>query len=226
MNTCLLCEQPDETGGYLCPGCTKATVVRLECLPDLYDGLLPFLTPSAAVSQGRSGKGGPAPLPVVEEILDLRGPGGMVGVVENWLSAVLQERGVQQAAVALDVIQGNRAPAGTIEARLKVAVSGLQANMPWIAVSWPEAGTFAEEIHDLTKSVRSIIAPLDPTERGIRLGKCPAVDESGNICGAILTYRRGEAVVTCPWCTCAFPPATWAGLKEFIDHDEKVRSAA
>ncbi|MFE7791294.1 hypothetical protein [Streptomyces sp. NPDC057460] len=215
MNQCLLCEQPDETGGYLCPGCTKATVVRLECLPGLYDGLLPFLTPSTAVSQGRSGKGGPAPLPVREEILDLRGPGGMVGVVDDWLSAVRLERGMRQPV-----------PAGSVEGRLKAAVSGLLSNMPWIAVSWPSAGTFAEEIRDLTKSVRSIIAPLDPAERGIRLGKCPAVDESGNICGAILTYRRGETVVTCPWCTCAFPPATWAGLKEFIDHDEKAASDA
>ncbi|MFF3060889.1 hypothetical protein [Streptomyces sp. NPDC057909] len=215
MNTCLLCEQPDETGGYLCPGCTKATVVRLECLPGLYDGLLPFLAPSAAVSQGRSGKGGPAPLPVREEILDLRGPGGMVGVVEDWLSAVRLERRMRQLV-----------PAGSIEGRLKAAVSGLLANMPWIAVSWPSAGTFAEEIRELAKSVRSIIAPHDPAERGIRLGKCPAVDESGNICGAILTYRRGETVVTCPWCTCAFPPATWAGLKEFIDHDEKAASHA
>jgi hypothetical protein len=210
VNQCLLCDQSDETGGYLCPGCTKATVVRLECLPGLYDGLLPFLAPSAAVSQGRSGKGGPAPLPVREEILDLRGPGGMVGVVEDWLSAVRLERRMRHLA-----------PAGSVEGRLKAAVSGLLANMPWIAVSWPSAGTFAEEIRDLANSVRSIIAPLDPAERGIRLGKCPAVDESGNICGAILTYRRGETVVTCPWCTCAFPPATWAGLKEFIDHDEK-----
>ncbi|WP_326592801.1 hypothetical protein [Streptomyces brevispora] len=213
MGTCLLCETHDSAGGYLCLGCTRATVVRLECLPDLYAGLQQFLAPSAAVAQGRSGTGGPAPLPVREETLDLRGPGGMVGVVEDHLSAVRQERGM-----------GQLLPVGSVEARLKSAVSELLANMPWIAVSWPEAGTFAGEIRELTRSARSVIAPHDPVERGIRLGKCPAVDESGTICGAILTYRRGEQVVTCPWCTCSFPPATWAGLKEFIDHD--ARNAA
>lgn len=215
MNTCLLCEQPDETGGYLCPGCTKATVVRLECLPGLYDGLLPFLAPSAAVSQGRSGKGGPAPLPVREEILDLRGPGGMVGVVEDWLSAIRLERRMRQLV-----------PAGSIDGRLKSAVSGLLANMPWIAVSWPSAGTFAEEIRDLTKSVRSIISPSAATERGTRIGNCPAQFEDGVICGAVLRLPAGERVVTCEWCQTSYPPASWVGLKVLIDADARTSDAA
>lgn len=215
MNHCLLCEQPDETGGYLCPGCTKATVVRLECLPGLYDGLLPFLAPSVAVSQGRSGKGGPAPLPVVEAILDLRGPGGMVGVVEDWLSAVRLERHMRQLV-----------PAGSIEGRLKAAVSGLLANMPWIAVSWPSAGTFAEEIRDLAKSVRSIISPSAATERGTRIGNCPAQFEDGVICGAVLRLPAGERVVTCEWCQTSYPPASWTGLKVLIDEDARATDAA
>ncbi|MET9583634.1 hypothetical protein ABZY10_11040 [Streptomyces sp. NPDC006539] len=215
MNTCLLCEQPDETGGYLCPGCTKVTVVRLECLPDLYDGLLPFLAPSAAVGQGRSGKGGPAPLPVREEILDLRGPGGIVGVAEDWLSAVRLERGMRQLV-----------PAGSIDGRLKAAASGLLANMPWIAVSWPSAGTFAEEIRDLTKSVRSIISPSAATERGTRIGNCPAQFEDGVICGAVLRLPPGERVVTCEWCQTSYPPACWTGLKVLIDADARTSDAA
>ena len=211
MDLCQLCTQHDAMGGYLCPGCTKDTIVRLECLPALYDALASFLAPSSAVGQGRSGKGGPAPLPVVEGVLDLRGPGGMAGIVDNWLSAVRQERGMQQLRLA-----------GSVEGRLAAAVSGLIANMPWIALSWPQAGTFAEEIRQLARSVSSIVRPAAPTEQGTRLGTCPAQFDDGGVCGAVLRLAPGERVVTCAWCQTSYPPATWVGLKVLIDEDSKA----
>ncbi|MFE9853598.1 hypothetical protein ACFYPN_33105 [Streptomyces sp. NPDC005576] len=215
MTTCLLCEQPDETGSYLCPGCTKKTIVRLECLPALYRGLAPFLAPASGVGQGRSGKGGPPPLPVNERVLDLRAAGGMVGVVESWLAAVRQERGWHPLA-----------PSGGIEGRLNGAVVGLLRNMPWITVSWPMAGEFAAEIRDLARDVASVVSPSSAAERGRRIGHCPAVHENGTICGAVLQLRQGERVVTCDWCGCSFPPATWAGLKVFMDEDAAASNAA
>ncbi|MFD0344032.1 hypothetical protein ACFVH0_36100 [Streptomyces sp. NPDC127117] len=215
MTQCLLCEQPDDTGSYLCPGCTKATIVRLECLPALYDGLAAFLAPAASTGHERSSKPAHAPLPVAGAVLDLRGPGGMVGVVEDWLSSVHDARRMQQPA-----------PGGSVEARLKAAVNGLLANMPWISVSWPQAGTFAEEIRELTKSVRSIFSPSAPTERGTRVGRCPAEFANGLICGAELRLKPGERVVTCEWCGCTYPPATWVGLKLLIDHDERTAQDA
>ena len=208
MDLCQLCTQHDAMGGYLCPGCTKATVVRLDCLPALYDGLASFLAPSSAVGQGRSGKGGPAPLPVVEGVLDLRAPGGMVGVVENWLAAVHQDRG-----------WAPRVPVGSVKGRLDTAVNGLRRNMPWIAVSWEQAGTFAEEIRDLARSVSSIIRPAAPTEQGTRIGRCPAQFDDGGVCGALLRLAPGERVVTCSWCRTSYPPATWVGLKVLVDQD-------
>lgn len=215
MNTCQLCEQPDETGSYLCVGCTKATTVRLECLPDLYAGLLPFLAPSTAVAQGRGGKGGPAPLPVREEILDLRGPGGMVGVVEDWLSALHADRGMRPPTFA-----------GAVEARLKFAAARLLANMPWVAVSWPQAGTFATEIRDLEKGVRSIIAPDPAADRGRRIGNCPALDPSGTLCGAVLRLAPGEKAVRCEWCGTAYPPYVWGQLKTWMAEDSRAGNAA
>ncbi|WP_326659579.1 hypothetical protein [Streptomyces sp. NBC_00385] len=215
MGTCLLCDTNDSAGGYLCLACTKNTVVRLECLPDLYDGLLPFLAPSTAVALGRSGKGGPAPLPVRTETLDLRGPGGMVGVVEDHLAAVRQERGMRRLV-----------PVGSVETRLKAAVAGLRDNMPWISVSWPEAGTFAGEIRDLTRSVRSIIAPEPAVDRGERLGNCPAMDPSGTLCGAVLWLPRGEKAVRCEWCDTRYPPYVWHQLKAWMTEDEKARDSA
>ncbi|SCD61627.1 hypothetical protein [Streptomyces sp. PpalLS-921] len=206
MDLCQLCDQHDPTGGQLCPACTRATRVRLECLPALYDGLLPFLAPSSAIGQGRSGKGGHAPLPVREDILDLRGV--MVGTLEDWLSAVREERCMQQLASRPGV-----------HGRLTAAVSGLLANLSWIAVSWPEAGLFAGEIRNLTRDVQSIVAPAVDQVRGTRIGTCPAVHDDGGVCGAVLRLGHGERVVTCSWCGITYPPAMWAGLKTLIDAD-------
>ncbi|MFE2360143.1 hypothetical protein [Streptomyces virginiae] len=210
MSVCLLCDQPDETGGYLCPGCATATVRRLNALPSLYDELLPFLTPGSGGSTGRRSPAVSAPLPVSEMVLSLRGPGGVVGVVEDWLAAVRDARHMQPFA-----------PVGSVEARLRAAVGGLLDNMPWISVSWPDAGIFAEEIRDLERVGASIVDPAGRGERGTRVGTCPAVDDGGVICGAVLRYQPGAKLVVCSWCGCAFPPATWQGLRTLIDHDAR-----
>lgn len=207
---CLLCERHDAMGGYLCPGCAKATIVRLELLPKLYDGLAAFLQPGATARGGRISTAVEPGLPVAELPLTMRGPGGMVGVTEDWLSAVHQDRQM-----------GEPDRLGTHEQRLARAVAGLLANMPWIVMSWPAAGAFAEEIREIANSARSVISPVDPADVGKRIGACPAVDASGVICGAALRHHPGETVIVCAWCGCSFPPATWPGLKVFIDHDEQ-----
>lgn len=214
MNQCLLCEQPDETGGMLCPGCTKATRVRLEALPTLYRGLGALLTPAGGVGQGRSGKGGPAPLPVSLDTLDVRGPGGMVAPLESWVDAVRHERG-----------RPERPHIGSPEGRVERASGELVGHLPWIAVSWSEAGDFAGEIRELARSLSSMIRPSTP-HRGTRIGNCPAQFEDGVICGAVLRLGPGERVVTCKWCQTSYPPATWAGLKVLIDEDARATDAA
>ena len=115
---------------------------------------------------------------------------------------------------------------GGVDGRLATAVRGLLANMPWVAVSWPQAGTFAEEIRELARSVSSVIRPAAATERGTRVGNCPAQCGDGTICGAVLRLGTGERVVLCSWCGTSYPPATWAGLKVFIDEDARAGSAA
>lgn len=205
--SCGLCEQGIEDG-YLCVVCSNATVVRLQELPSLHRGLAPFLAPAGGISHGRGTKPAYAPLPVNEDILDLRGPGGIVGVAEGWVSAIVRDRGIIRPT-----------PVGGIEVRLSNAVDALLGYMPWVAVSWPDAGLFAVDIRDLTRSVASIIYPSAPTERGTRIGKCPAQFPEGPLCGAVLRLLPGERVVVCEWCGCSYPPAAWAGLKVLIDHD-------
>ena len=211
MSTCLLCDEHDDTGGMLCPGCTKATRVRLEALPVLYRGLAPLLTPSVSGGQGRSGKGGPAPIPVTLDVLDIRGPGGMASLLESWVDAVCHERG-----------RPEQPHTGSPDGRVDRAAGELLGHLPWIAVSWSEAADFAEEIRDLARSVSSIIRPAAPTEQGARIGRCPAQFDDGGVCGAVLRLAPGERVVTCSWCRTTYPPATWVGLKVLVDQDARA----
>lgn len=196
--TCGLCEHALEHG-YLCPGCTLATARRLDAAPRWYEALAAFLQPAVTgPAEGvRSGGRTEAPLPLAEAPFSLRGPGGIVSVLEDWRSAMQSDRGWGEPVIQADIGR-----------RIVVAARALSLNLEWIASSWPMAGNFAEEIRDLERSVRSIVAPTDPAERLIRMGPCPTVqDAQGTRCGAVLTRRPGEGTVSCRWCGSTWPPS-------------------
>lgn len=206
VSRCGLCEGRLEDA-YLCLLCTKDTRVRLEAMPVLYGGLAALLSPSGGNSGIRSGKGGPPPLPLNEQILDMRSGGGMVASLESWVDAIRAERGRPEVPHA-----------GSPTGRITRAVGELLGHLPWVAVSWPEAGLFAGEIRSLAREATSIIRPPDP-ERGTRIGNCPAQFEDGAICGAVLRLEPGQKVVMCRWCETTYPPAMWTGLKVLMDDD-------
>jgi hypothetical protein len=216
VNECGLCERPDETGGYLCLGCTKDTRVRLECWPDLYDGLALFLAPSVSGPQGRGSKPTYAPLPVSVDVLDLRGPGGLVGAAEGWLAVIRRDR-------RLPVREPR---GGAVEARLQRAVAELLGHLPWVVVSWPDAAQFAEDIREVTRSVSSIVRPEEPTPRSMTLGRCVALREGGAVCGATVRLHPGEKAGRCQWCGMTWPPCTWAQLKAWQDEDARAAAEA
>jgi len=167
-------------------------------MPALYEGLAAFLHPGGRRPElGRSSRS-EAPLPISEPAFILRGPGGIVGVLEDWRSAMQADRGWGQPATA-----------GTVERRVAVAARALGMNLEWIAAAWPMAGAFAEEIRDLQRAVASIV---NPPEKTLRLGHCPAVYEDGVICGAVLRVPEGTAKVECRWCGTAYPPESWLDL--------------
>ncbi|MFE7947387.1 hypothetical protein [Streptomyces sp. NPDC057426] len=205
---CEVCETPIEHG-YLCPGCTKVLAERLHRLPQLYRALGAFLQPAVRGAEGGRTQAVDAPLPVNEHVLDLRGPGGMVATLESWREALHDAR---------------RWPAPVlrhgIPDRVAAAAAALHHSVDWITRYWPGAGDLAREIRDAHQAAASVVHPRLAEERGTRLGKCPAVDPSGAICGAILRHFPGEPAVTCRWCGCAFEPHEWAGLREWIDRDE------
>lgn len=213
---CLLCHRAGD-GGYLCVGCTKDLVVRLESLPDLHQALAAFLVPSPSPSTGgRTATLAHAPMPVAELPLTMRGPGGMVGIAEDWYTLVREERSMSPLTP----------PVGSVESRLRGAVAGLSANLPWIVVSWPLAGSFAEEIREVVRAAVSVISPPVPADREALMGNCPADIGDDAVCGAVLRLQPGAKVVTCPRCATRYPPATWSGLKILMDADAMAASSA
>lgn len=196
--TCLHCDTPLDHTAMLCLLCTRALAGRLDRMPALHAALAPYLTPGSRRPEEIRGTGAVhAPLPVREEVLDLRGPGGIVGTLEDWRSAMQADRG-----------WGEPASGGTIEDRVRGAARGLSLNLEWIAAAWPMAGTFAGELRDLERSVLSIVAPPEPT---YRVGECPATYD-GVRCGAIIRAQHGDTTVTCKWCSASYRPAQWLAL--------------
>lgn len=216
MTTVCVC-RTELNGIRLCGRCRAATAGRLQRMPALYRLLAYSLElPAAPTAYGRV-RLVEAPLPVSGPVLDLRGPGGMVGLLEDWRAGMHAEHVWAPPAVS-----------GDIEARVGHAASSLLGNLYWIASEWDQAPTFATEVRRLDEAALAIICPPDiPLERGERLGPCPAETSTGALCGAMLRYYRSSGTdVTCPWCHVVYPPDSWADLKAWIDHDEEELLAA
>lgn len=201
MNACELCHEASETPVYLCASCERETGHLLCAFPALYADLAAFLPrgASTAMDGGRGGTVSHPPMPVSEEPLSLRGPGGIVGVLEDW-----------QAALHADRWWAAPSPAGEIPQRIAAASGALVRSLGWIAKQWPQAGDFAEEIRDLHRGVTSITAP--PVRKGVRMGYCPAI-YSGQECRAVLQLPPGETVITCAWCQAEYPEQLWPWLR-------------
>lgn len=204
--SCGLCDH-DLEDGYLCPGCALATARTLDRMPRLYEALAAFLHPSGRRPELGRSRPAEAPLPISEPVFNLRGPGGMVGVLEDWRSAMQADRGWGEPAVE-----------GSVERRIAVAARALSMNLEWIAGAWPMAGAFAEEVRAVERDVASIVNPRDPAERPKRLGPCPTLVESadgeGAPCGAVLLLRPGCTAVCCSWCGASWEPARWVLLAQ------------
>lgn len=171
---------------------------RLGCASGWYVALSAFLAPARRDVHGRRMRAVEAPLPVSEPVLDLRGPGGMVGVLEDWRSALHADLGWSEPVRR-----------GTVHERVTEAAARLTDNVLWVASSWPLAGAFAEEIRDLERAVLSIVGPPEKTRR---IGQCPTLQSDGTRCGAILRAPHGVTEVCCPWCRTAHPLHTWYAI--------------
>jgi len=200
---CTLCKQHTEDAS-LCPGCTRATLERLQRLPRMWASLDAWLAPGSTGSANYGGRVrlAEAPLPLNQEVLDLRSAGGIVGVLEDWHDAVRETRELAHTPRI-----------GALAHRVNTAAAGLSSHIHFIAL-WDQGGDFAREIERLVDRVRAVVIPgRDPDEPTL-LGYCIAVDPSGIICGNRLYADMGRPV-QCAWCLCQYPPDTWLALRHY-----------
>lgn len=203
--------QTELESGHLCNRCRAATAGRLTRIPALYRLLAAELHPSVGgiATFGRV-RLAEAPMPLSERVLTLRGPGGIVGILETWRAAMQASRKWGPPAVS-----------GDIETRVRRAARGLDHNLDWIADEWPKAGAFATALRSLDDEALHIVCPTDTRDQGMRLGPCPAEGLTGTVCGATLRHYPGQKSVICRWCEHVYPSDSWARLKAWIDHDEQ-----
>ncbi|WKV74239.1 hypothetical protein AW27_023645 [Streptomyces sp. PCS3-D2] len=207
MNVCLC--RTELQDGHLCTRCRNATAGRLRRLPVLYRLLQPELQPAAgSPSYGRV-RLVEAPMPAMGLVLSLRGPGGIVSVLEDWWSAMQASRCGSAPVIT-----------GTYDERAIRAAKQLTFHLDYVA-EWEQGTQLAREIRSLDETAMDIVCPHDTLERGTLLGPCPAEQVDGTVCGATLRhYRSSMRRVTCPWCSSVYPMHSWARLKAWIDHDE------
>jgi hypothetical protein len=143
-----------------------------------------------------------APLPLNQEVLDLRSAGGIVGVLEDWHFAILDAR---------DMPVPPRA--GSLARRVRDAAFGAADQIHFIAL-WEEGPQLAREVRALVDRVRRVVQPDEAEERWQPkwLGYCVAVDASGVICGARIPAAV-DRTVQCTSCLCPYPPSTWLTLR-------------
>jgi hypothetical protein len=201
---CTLCKTHRIEYGTLCPACTLDTEDRLVRLPRMWASLEAWLIPSA---RGTAQYGGrvrqpEAPLPLDPEVLALRSAGGIVGILEDWHTAVRDVRDLPAPARA-----------GSLAHRVRDAAFGLAGHIHFIAL-WEQGPQLGREVRGLVDRVRRAVQPDEAEEKGRPefLGYCIAVDASGVICGARIPAAV-DRPVQCTWCLCPYPPSTWLDLR-------------
>jgi hypothetical protein len=208
---CALCTTT-ETDDYLCAGCTVATADRLDAMPRRYEALAEFLHPGGRRPESGRTRPAEAPMPFVEPVASLRGPGGIVGVLEDWHGALRYVRGLPECA-----------PVGSIARRVFVASRALGRHLEWIATRWDMAGQFAEEIQQLARAVDAFV---DPEERAQQFGLCPRMLGMESVCGAVLLLYEGREAIECGRCGGSWPPSRWLDLAEAQQERQRAREMA
>lgn len=207
---CTLCTKHVVKHGTICNDCALVTLDRLQRLPRMWATLEAWLTPGVSgptgpAAYGSRGRLAEAPMPLRQEVLDLRAAGGIVGILEDWRDAIYDTR--ELAIPPRTTSLGHRARAASV---------ALQHQIHFIAL-WEQGGQLAREIRDLVGRVHAVVQPgraLDAPPEATFLGYCIAVDQAGIICGHKL-WADLRRTVQCDWCLCQYPPDTWLALRRF-----------
>lgn len=199
------CGHTSDVPAQLCAACANRLRQHLADLPGLYALLAAWLQPGSRNPEYGSSKAVEAPLPLREHVLDLRGPGGIVGILEDWHHAVCDARGFNAPTRA-----------GDIPSRIRRAVDALHANLTWIALTWDQATALTHEIRKLHGQCHATVEPRDASTP---IGACPCDLGDGTICGATIRVPKGTQHVRCHACGTDYPPEQWLNLRRWMDND-------
>lgn len=208
-STTAACGHTTETESQLCPTCTTHLAERLGRMERCYDALTGFLAPGSRRPELGHATATEAPLPVRTAVLDLRGPGGIVSVLEDWRAAIHAERGFTVPV-----------PTGSVRQRIGIAAQAIHNHLSWIALTWEMGAVLAREIRMLEQRVRNVIDPPDAT---IPIGQCPADMGEGEVCGAQIRVPAGTQDVRCRKCGTNYPPSAWLNLRKWMNTDADIR---
>lgn len=197
---CVLCGRQGPK--RVCDRCLDATEQHLKSLSLYYRRLGEFLKPGSTTSSPVSGGSSEAPLPVKVDVLSLRGPGGIAGVLTAWEDDWRNVLGWSA-----------RPFRGTTEQTVDGAALFLLRNWPWCADKHPAPELFADEIRELVDACR-----LHTEGRSdIRvIGECPVVTEHG-VCGSKLFAAPFLSVIRCRKCRTEWPESDWLKLARLMN---------
>ncbi len=176
--TCTICRTPDTARPC---GCATGLAGDLRALPWLYADLADLLAPGSRSGDTGRSSGVEAPLPVRVDVLDLRGPGGISGVLTDWEAAVRDASGAGPAPFR-----------GDIEDTVKGTAAWLASVSDWIAARFEPAADLADEIRTLRRRCEG----LDGMATGPREHRIPV--RCG--CGWILRITVATPGEHCPQC--------------------------
>lgn len=203
--TLAACGHTSDVPAQLCAHCTNSLHGMLTRMPQLHTALAAWLPPAGRRPEYGHTPAVEAPMPLREAVLDLRGPGGIVGVLEDWHAAVHDARGFTVPR-----------PGGPIAERIGIAAYAIQQNLTWVSLTWDMAVELATEIRLLESHALAVISPPDRT---IPIGACPTDLGEGAVCGATIRVAAGTTDVRCKRCGTDFPPEAWLNLRKWMDTD-------
>lgn len=173
---CEICLRPSVPRVH--PGCQERLADNLNALPGLYRKLADVLTPGQRGGWGRTGTR-TAPLPVNVDVLDLRGWGGIEGLLTSWERDVRETLGWEPVSEC-----------GTVEATVDQAAGFLALQLPWICEEHPAVREFAEEVGAVTAHARRLVTGEKPPRRiPVRCA-----------CGQVLRITLDTPGYRCPDC--------------------------
>lgn len=172
---CAVCDTPARTRVH--PGCQQRMADNLRELPQLYRDLADALTPGRRGGDGRSGTR-TAPIPCNLDSLDLRGRGGIEGVVGGWARDLCERE-------RWDIPQHQ-----SVEGIVDWSCAILLANLGILCDEHEAVKEMASELRSTTGQAQRIITGEAPPRR------VPVACR----CGWTLRITLDTAGVRCPAC--------------------------